>query len=152
MNLKLNKLGDTDIQFLNRPNVLNIEIPCEFRPVGQYYIFYPLTCNAALRVGRVAAGEATACKSRPSIRTKTVKSTQLTPETRRKRSEMVDKDLRMSAWSMNLSENRPELRNPSQQSLGNLPIPVAVRRHGRRSVTGGCEGSRGRSSVARTRT
>jgi hypothetical protein len=46
MNLVLDKLGNTDIQFLNRPNVLNTGIRYEFRSVGRYYIFCPLTCNA----------------------------------------------------------------------------------------------------------
>jgi hypothetical protein len=135
MNLVLNKLSDTDIQFLNRPNMLNIGIRFGFRSVGRYYIFCPLTCNAAFRFGQLATAAATTGKSPPSIRTNTVKPTQLPPRTFRKRSEMVDNDLRMSAWSMNLSEKRPELRNPSQQGRRDAPIHVAVRRHGRRGVT-----------------
>jgi hypothetical protein len=152
MNLVLNKLSDNDIQFLNRLNMLNIRIRCDFRPIGQYYIFYPLTCNAAFRVGWARAGAATICQSRPSIRTNTVKPAQLTPKACRKRSEMVVKDLRVSGWSTNLSENRPELRNPSQQSPMKRADPRR-RCEGMGAVgSGGCEGSRGRSSVARTRT
>ena len=78
MNLVLYKLSDTDIQFLNRPNLLNIGIRDGFRQVGRYYIFCPLTCNAVFRVGRAATDGATVCKSRPSIRTETVRSTRLT--------------------------------------------------------------------------
>ena len=77
MNLILYKLGNTDIQFLNRPKALNIGIRYEFRPVGRYYSFYPLTCNAAFRVDGVATEVAALCESRRSIRTKTVRSAQL---------------------------------------------------------------------------
>jgi hypothetical protein len=82
MNLVLNKLSTTDIQFSNRPKLLNIGIRYDFRSVGRYYIFDPLTCNAVFRVDEVAADAATVCKSRRSIRTNTVKSPQLTPRTR----------------------------------------------------------------------
>lgn len=41
MNLLLNKLGDTNIR-LNHWNVMCL-------PVGEYYIFYRLTCNASFR-------------------------------------------------------------------------------------------------------
>ena len=141
MNLVLNKLSDTDIQFLNRPNLLNIGIRYGFRSVGRYYIFCPLTCNAAFGFGQLATGAATTSKSPPSIRTNTVKSTQLPPRTFRKRSEMVANGLRMSAWSMNLSQNRPELLNPSQQN-----------RRGA-TILSRCEGMRAvrSSSVARGR-
>jgi hypothetical protein len=62
-----------------------------FRLVGRYYIFYALTCNAASRIGSAAIVP----DIRHRIRTQTVKSTQLTLKTCRKRSEMVDKNYRV---------------------------------------------------------
>ncbi len=59
MNLILNKLRVTNIQLLRKLKPLDIGIPYEFRPIGRYYIFCSVTCNAALQAGSSTAVAAT---------------------------------------------------------------------------------------------
>jgi hypothetical protein len=75
MNLILDKLKETDIQFSYRLKKLNIGMLSEVRLVGRYYIFNPVTCNAPFWSGYAWTTRTISLKWRDFIRTKPVCST-----------------------------------------------------------------------------
>jgi hypothetical protein len=78
MNLVLDKLGKTDIQLLKTLRLLNIGMLYEVRPIGRYYIFGPVTCNALFWSGYASIGRITLVEWRDFIRTKPICSTKFT--------------------------------------------------------------------------
>jgi hypothetical protein len=75
MNLILDKLSETDIQFSITPNMCNIGMLSEVRLIGRYYIFTPVTCNGRFWASYASIGRATLIKRRDFIRTKPFCST-----------------------------------------------------------------------------
>ena len=78
MNPKLDKLSRIDIQLLKTSKRLNIGMSSEVRPVGRYYIFSPVTCNAPFRLAYARIARITSAEWRDVIRTKPICSTKFT--------------------------------------------------------------------------